>query len=147
MNVSNSSKYLITAVFSCPQQLNRWPCHWLTHSLRVLLLLTYKRLVTFRYTSLYFMKKNHKNRNYHLNPVLSASVRILEDWIWWSWVEKSNVRCEWLSTYSMMMKKVGLNEALFTCWHCVFIWRRIVGFVWKIWWILNHDDERWWWWL
>ena len=36
---------------------------------------------TTRYTSLYFMKKNHKNRNYHLNPVLSASVRILEDWI------------------------------------------------------------------
>ena len=99
--------------------------------------------IRYRYTSLYFMKKNHKNRNYHLNPVLSASVRILEDWIWWSWVEKSNVRCEWLSTYSMMMKKVGLNEALFTCWHCVFIWRRIVGFVWKIWWILNHDDERW----
>ena len=27
-------------VFSCPQQLNRWPCHWLTESLRVLLLLT-----------------------------------------------------------------------------------------------------------
>ena len=31
-------------VFSCPQQLNRWPCHslthWLTHWLRVLLLLT-----------------------------------------------------------------------------------------------------------
>ena len=32
--------------FSCPKQLNRWPCHsltdWLTDSLRVLLLLTYK---------------------------------------------------------------------------------------------------------
>ena len=31
-------------LFSCPEQLNRWPCHWLTHSLthslRVLLLLT-----------------------------------------------------------------------------------------------------------
>ena len=26
--------------FSCPQQLNRWPCHWLTHWLTVLLLLT-----------------------------------------------------------------------------------------------------------
>ena len=26
--------------FSCPEQLNRWPCHWLTHSLTVLLLLT-----------------------------------------------------------------------------------------------------------
>ena len=36
-------------IFSCPEQLNRWPCHslthsltdWLTHSLRVLLLLTF----------------------------------------------------------------------------------------------------------
>ena len=25
-------------VFSCPEQLNRWPCHWLTHSLRTLLI-------------------------------------------------------------------------------------------------------------
>ena len=30
-------------VFSCPEQLNRWPCHWLTHWLsQSLLLLPYK---------------------------------------------------------------------------------------------------------
>ena len=29
-------------VFSCPEQLNRWPCHWLTHWLTVLLLLRFK---------------------------------------------------------------------------------------------------------
>ena len=29
-------------LFSCPEQLNRWPCHWLTHSVTVLLLLTHK---------------------------------------------------------------------------------------------------------
>ena len=37
-------KKVFSFLFSCPEQLNRWPCHWLTHSvtqsLRVLLLLT-----------------------------------------------------------------------------------------------------------
>ena len=32
----------IFCIFSCPEQLNRWPCHWLTDSFSVLLLLTYK---------------------------------------------------------------------------------------------------------
>ena len=35
-----------------------------------------------------------QNRNFHLNPVLSAAVRILEALIWWSWVEKSIVQCD-----------------------------------------------------
>ena len=34
--------FLRLFLFSCPKQLNRWPCHWLTDSLTVLLLLTYK---------------------------------------------------------------------------------------------------------
>ena len=46
--------------FSCPEQLNRWPCHslthWLTESLTVLLLLTHKeqlqRLVSFETSDL-----------------------------------------------------------------------------------------------
>ena len=33
----------LIAFFSCPEQLNRWPCHSLTHSLSDLLILTYKK--------------------------------------------------------------------------------------------------------
>ena len=34
--------WLVSYLFSCPEQLNRWPCHWLTHWLTVLYWLTYK---------------------------------------------------------------------------------------------------------
>ena len=90
--------------------------------------------------------KNHKNRNsYHLNPILSTSVRILEDLIWWSWVERSkNVRCEWLSTYSMMMmKKVGLDEALFTSWHKCFYMTSNRRVCLKD--LIDFKSWRWWW--
>ena len=70
-----------------------------------------------RYTSLYFMKENHKNRNsYHLNPITECfreNPRRFDMLIMSGKVKMYDVK--WLSTYSMMMmKKVGLNEALFT---------------------------------
>ena len=30
--IKRNSELVQKYVFSCPEQLNRWPCHWLTHS-------------------------------------------------------------------------------------------------------------------
>ena len=32
------AKMMVISIFSCPEQLNRWPCHSLTHSVTVLLI-------------------------------------------------------------------------------------------------------------
>ena len=36
--VFSKDENIVNYFFSCPEQLNRWPCHWLTHSLKTLLI-------------------------------------------------------------------------------------------------------------
>ena len=57
----------------------------------------------------YCLSSSARN-SYHLNPVLSAAVRILESFDMMIMIGKVKCLVWWLSTYSMMMKRIELHE-------------------------------------
>ena len=57
----------------------------------------------------YCLSSSARN-SYHLNPVLSAAVRILESFDMMIMIGKVKCSVWWLSTYSMMMKRIELHD-------------------------------------
>ena len=63
--------------------------------------------------------------------ILSTSVRILEAWLWWSWVEKSNVRCDSSARIPWWWKRLDWIRRCLRA-DTVFLYDvKIVGFVWR----------------
>ena len=87
----------------------------------------------------YCLSSSARN-SYHLNPVLSAAVRILESFD--MMIMSGKVKCSvwWLSTYSMMIKRIELHEAYLTCWQkCFYMTLNLPG-------LLNVLDFKSWRW-